>query len=86
MSQPEQKDPILRELQSVRERLEDLNHRLAGFEDSRLLTIEEAAQILNVSERTVATLIADEELRSLKVKRCRRVPKEAIEEYVRARS
>lgn len=47
-----------------------------------LLTVDEAAQILNVSRWTVYRLIKERELVSVKVRKGRRVPAECIRTYV----
>ena len=47
-----------------------------------LRNIDESADELGVSARTVATLIARGELRSIKIGRRRLVPRQAIEEFV----
>jgi excisionase family DNA binding protein len=51
--------------------------------DSRLLfTPEHAAERLDVGRTTAYALIASGELRSVKIGRSRRVPADALEEYV----
>jgi excisionase family DNA binding protein len=51
--------------------------------DSRLLfTPEHAADRLDVGRTTVYALMARGELRSVKIGRSRRVPADALEEYV----
>lgn len=50
------------------------------------LDLDEVADILGVSRRTVDTLIADGELPSLKIRRCRRVPRRALEAFISARA
>ena len=47
------------------------------------VSIEEAARRLSLSPRTVATLIASKELRSVKVGRRRVVPVRALQEFLR---
>jgi excisionase family DNA binding protein len=50
--------------------------------NSLLLTIAQTAVALAVSERTVENLISRAELVSVRVGRCRRIPKSALEAYV----
>jgi excisionase family DNA binding protein len=47
-----------------------------------LLKPEEAARVLNVSRATVYELLRTHKLRSVKIGRSRRIPTEAIENYV----
>lgn len=47
-----------------------------------LHTVEEAAQLLNISRWKVFELIRTNELRSVKIGGLRRIPAKAIEEYV----
>jgi excisionase family DNA binding protein len=50
-----------------------------------LLTPEEAARALAISRTVVFALLANGELRSIKIGRTRRVPVEALGEFVRGR-
>jgi excisionase family DNA binding protein len=47
-----------------------------------MVTAEEAALMLRLSRRTIYLLIASGEIRSVKVGRNRRVPVDALHEYV----
>jgi excisionase family DNA binding protein len=47
-----------------------------------LHTVEEAAQLLNISRWKVFELIRTNELRSVKIGGLRRIPAKAIDEYV----
>lgn len=47
------------------------------------VSIEEAARRLSLSPRTVATLVATRELRSIKVGRRRVVPVKALQDFLR---
>jgi excisionase family DNA binding protein len=47
-----------------------------------LYTVEEAAQLLNISRWKVFELIRTNELRSVKIGGLRRIPAKAIDEYV----
>jgi excisionase family DNA binding protein len=49
---------------------------------SRLLKVEEAAEVLNVSRWTVYRLIKEKDLTSVKVRNGRRVPMASIRVYV----
>lgn len=48
----------------------------------RLLKIEEAAKQLNISRSLAYRLVGDGELRTIKVGRLRRVPVEALTEFI----
>ncbi|MFV0307466.1 MAG: helix-turn-helix domain-containing protein [Desertimonas sp.] len=47
-----------------------------------LLTPEETADVLNVSRHTVYDLIRLRAISSVKIGRCRRIPADAVREYV----
>lgn len=59
-------------------------HHRTDQASSRLLTIEEAARILNVSGRTVRRQIASGSLQALRIGRSVRVSPEALEGYLTA--
>jgi len=67
-----------REVRRLREAVEDPDA-------PKLLSVEETAGYLNLSERSIRSLIAGGELRSLKVKRRRLVPVSALEDFVQKR-
>lgn len=71
-------DRLTRQIERLRESLE-------SPDTPQMLTKEEVADLLGVSERTVDKLIAANELQSLKIRRSRRIPAEAVESYVRER-
>jgi excisionase family DNA binding protein len=50
---------------------------------SELLTVERAAIVMSVGKRTVERLIANGELRSVKIGRRRLVPEDAVVQYIR---
>lgn len=50
-----------------------------------LLSSREAAALLSVSLRTVESLIARGEVRSILIGRCRRVPRTALVEFIESR-
>jgi excisionase family DNA binding protein len=52
---------------------------------SALLTIAEAARALNVSTRTVQRLIADRQIKVVKVRRSTRVTADEVARYAKAR-
>jgi excisionase family DNA binding protein len=56
--------------------------RSGGTEPALLLTVEEAARRLRIGRTTAYALIADGDLESVPVGRLRRVPTEALTEYV----
>lgn len=50
--------------------------------DPVLLTVEDAARALALGRTTVYQLLADGSLRSVKIGRARRVPRDALRDYV----
>lgn len=86
MNQPATSEEIASQLESLRKEVENLRAEIGPTEGDRLLTKEQVAKILNVSKRTVATLIADDQIPSIKVRRCRRVPREGLESYIRRKA
>lgn len=71
--------PIEAVLDAVRETILDA---LDAHEAPRCLSVDEAAERLGVSRRTLASLVHGGEIRSIKVKRRRLIPVEALEQYV----
>lgn len=78
--------PVQQEIRQLRKQVERLLEQTRSEDPDRLLTVEEAAEILNISERTVATLIADGQIPSVKIRRCRRIPRKALLAYVRRKA
>jgi excisionase family DNA binding protein len=77
-------EPMVSDLRKEVVRLRQEVRALRSEEDpERLLTKEEAADLLGVSERTVDTLIHSGEIASLKVRRARRIPHRALRDYIR---
>lgn len=56
----------------------------AAVEEPVLITVEEAARRLSISRGTAYELVLTGRLRSVKIKRARRVPVAAVHEYVAA--
>jgi len=52
--------------------------------DDRLLTIEDVAARLRVSERKVSSLVAEGKLRAIKIGSCLRFDPEAVDAYIRS--
>ncbi len=50
--------------------------------DARLLTIDQVSEVLQISRWTVYHLIWANELCSVQIERCRRVPREALDGYL----
>ena len=50
--------------------------------DARLLTIDQVSEVLQISRWTAYRLIWANELRSVQIGRCRRVPREALDAYL----
>jgi excisionase family DNA binding protein len=64
----------------VREELQAARRRDAA---PQMLEVSDVAEALKVSERHVQTLLHAGEIASVKVGRCRRVPADAVEAYIR---
>jgi excisionase family DNA binding protein len=58
------------------------NIKTYAGQEKLLLTVEEAALQLSLSRSTVYELLASGEIRSLKIGRCRRIPQNALAEFV----
>lgn len=50
--------------------------------DARLLTVDQVAELLQISRWTVYRLIWANDLHSVQIGRCRRVPREALDAYL----
>jgi excisionase family DNA binding protein len=50
--------------------------------DARLLTVDQVAEMLQISRWSVYRLIWVNDLRSVQIGRCRRVPREALDAYL----
>lgn len=50
--------------------------------DTRLLTVDQVSEVLQISRWTVYRLIWANDLRSVQIGRCRRVPREALDIYL----
>jgi excisionase family DNA binding protein len=53
-------------------------------EPPRLLKVEDAARLLNVGRSAVYDLIRSGHLRSVKIGKSRRIPREAVDDVIRA--
>lgn len=83
----EQQEHLLRVLERLERKFDRLVSKIDGF-DSRsdldeLLDMDETAEHLGVSRRTVDTLIAEGAIPSLKIGRLRRVPSKALQACIR---
>lgn len=58
------------------------NTKAYAGQEKLLLTVEGAALQLSLSRSTVYELLASGEIRSLKIGRCRRIPQNALAEFV----
>ena len=54
----------------------------AARPNSALLTVDQVADVLQISRWSVYRLIWTNDLRSVQIGRCRRVPKEALDAYL----
>ncbi len=55
---------------------------LPAGRDARLLTVDQVAEVLQISRWTVYRLIWANELHSVQIGRCRRVPREVLDAYL----
>lgn len=53
-----------------------------GRLDARLLTVDQVAEVLQISRWTVYRLIWANDLRSVQIGRCRRIPRKALDAYL----
>jgi excisionase family DNA binding protein len=53
-----------------------------GRPDTRLLTVDQVAELLQISRWTVYRLIWANDLQSVQIGRCRRVPRESFDAYL----
>jgi excisionase family DNA binding protein len=56
----------------------------AQLEILTAFTVNEAAKALRISPRTIARLVANREISSVRIGRCRRIRPSAIREYLQA--
>lgn len=61
-----------------------MTHPSADTTDAVLLTVEQAARRLNISRSTAYALIAEGRLASIRIGALRRVPVQALEDFVTA--
>lgn len=57
------------------------SHGVAMFDDTRLLTVEEAARRLSLGRTTIYALLKNGQITSVRVGRLRRIPAEALDAY-----
>ncbi len=55
---------------------------LPGVFDKRVYTVPEAADVLGIKSTTMYKLIREGQIRSLKIGSLRRIPAEAIDEFI----
>lgn len=74
-------------IEQLREGLQDIRAEMRALrvrkDPELLLTLDEAAEVLGVSRRTVSTLIAEGSLPSLKVRRARRIRRADLDTYIK---
>lgn len=70
----------------LREQNEKLETLLAQRDPDRLDDLDEAADLLNVSRRTVETLCHSGELPSVKIRRRRLIPHKALKAFIRRKA
>lgn len=76
-------DGLREEVQELREEVRSLRTRR---DSDALLDLDETAELLGVSRRTVDTLVHAGEITSVKIRRCRRIPRRALTAYIRRRA
>lgn len=65
---------------------EELEATRAAEDPDRLIDLDEAAELLGISRRSLATLVHDGEIRSLKIGRRRLIPRRALDAYIRRKA
>jgi excisionase family DNA binding protein len=84
LSQVEDPDQLAEALaERIAERLYDLINRPARTDGSHLLDVKDVARHLQVSKRTVETLIAEGQITPIWIRGQRRFTKEALDAYLR---
>jgi excisionase family DNA binding protein len=78
-------DGLLKEIARLQREIQALRKEINDPDAPKLLSVEEVSEYLNLSERSVRSLIAGDELQSIKVKRRRLVPVSALEDFVQKR-
>jgi excisionase family DNA binding protein len=77
-------DRLLAHVCALRDEVERLRNEL-DEPGPKLLSIEDAAACLSLSERTIRSFVSDGTIRSLKVGRRRLIPRSALAEFVETR-
>lgn len=81
---------LAEQLKAIRRRIEEVREEVGRLrterDPDRLLDLGEAADLLNVSRRTVETLIHSGELPSVKIRRRRLIPHRALQAYIRSKA
>jgi excisionase family DNA binding protein len=80
-SHSSQFEQLLNEIGHLRYKVEQLQDQLNGPEP-RLLDVDQVANRLNLSERSVRSLISDGTIPSTKIRRRRLVLREALERFI----
>ena len=75
-------EQLLAAIGRLRYQVEQLQDQLDGSEP-RLLDVDQVANRLNLSERSVRSLISDGTIPSTKIRRRRLVPREALESFIK---
>ena len=75
---------LLAHVRALRNEVERLRDELDEPE-ADLLSVEETASRLNVSERTVRSFVSDETIFSVKIGRRRLIPRDAVDEFIQSR-
>jgi excisionase family DNA binding protein len=83
--------PVIEQLrEQVQESLQDVRAEMRALrvrkDPELLLTLDEAADVLGVSRRTVSTLIAEGSIQSLKVRRARRIRRKDLDAFIKRRA
>lgn len=75
--------PIVAASEPLPERVYTLDEAAALLEKRLLYTVDEVAALLSLSRPSLYELMNSGRLRSVKVLRCRRIPAEALEDFLR---
>src|SRR5690606_7322678 len=73
-----------RRLSDLVDRIEEVVEKGEDSDRDRLLSLKDVADLLNVSERTVESIVANGDLRPVRIRGVRRFDPRAVRDYVRA--
>ena len=76
-------DRLLAHVRALRNEVKRLRDEL-DEPDAELLSVDDAAALLNISERTVRSFVSDGTISSVKIGRRRLIPRADVDEFIRS--